>query len=301
MRPDAATAPTHSAFAQQSANQSPGSPYPNGLTPPMWSSDNPSSKAPVRQGALYGSIEALQSAVRALSEAENTTYAADTRTLLGGNGNPLGPPGDRGTGVPPTPEEVWQWIPSGGEAVWKAPQPRQSLRLRVARLQEALSEAASGLQKAQEACSGAAEDELGTGSLSSPAPATALRHEYAALEAESKELSEEKLFLDARLEEVKQELARAKAALQPPTIEPSQKVDGKKGTSAQGRNSPAPAGDVSEMAVVLRLLACLKDVALNNRSVILPVDPAKWTREQQVVAYFLDEVEASQVRLDGGY
>lgn len=304
-RPNASTVPTHSAFAQSNQPQS-GSPYPYGAAPTsMWSSGDQSAKAPARHGVLYGAIDSLQAAVRTLSEAENAH--ADARTAHGGPGAPLTPHDtSRSGGAGLTPEEVWQQIPSGGEAVWRAPQPKQSLRLRVARLQEALSQAATGLQKAQEACTGAPQEHLGTSGLSSSAPATALRHECATLEAESKELAEEKVFLDARLEEVKQELARAKAALQPPTVEPrvQSRADGRgrlsSAVTAAG-NSPASFGDVSEMAVVLRLLACLKDVAINNRSVILPADPSKWTREQQVVAYFLDEVEASQARLDGGY
>jgi len=290
-RYNAPTAPTHSAFSQ-SDQRAGGSPYPSGITRVDW---EPNTKALVRQGALYGAIEALQAATRTLSEAENT--CADARMLQEAQVGPMPPHADSTAGL--TPEEVWQRIPSGGESLWRAPQPRQSLRLRVARLQEALSEAASGLQKAQDACLGAPEDTLGTGGLGTPALATSLQRECEALEAESKELAEEKLFLDARLEEVQQELARTK-------VDQYSKADRKQGTSegaaSPGKNAPASFGDVSEMAVVLRLLACLKDVALKHRSVILPADdPGKWTREQQVVAYFLDEVEASQARIDGGH
>jgi len=293
-RPNAPTAPTHSAFAQ--SDQRPGGSlelrYPSDIPRGDWESNT---KALPRQGALYGAIEALQAATRTLSEAENT--CANARMPQDVQVGAMPPHAGSTAGL--TPQEVWERIPSGGESSWKTPQSRQSIRLYVARLQESLSEAASGLQKAQDACLGAPEDALGTGGLGSPATATSLQHECSALEAESKELAEEKLFLDGRLKEVQQQLARTKN-------DQRSKANSKQGTFNGGaspeKNGPASFGDVSEMAVVLRLLACLKDVALKHRSVILPAnDPAKWTREQQVVAYFLDEVEASQARIDGGY
>lgn len=290
-RPNVPTAPTHSAFAQSDPRPG-GSPFPSDILRVDW---EPSTKASPRQGALYGAIEALQAATRIISEAENTF--ANGGTPQDAQVGPVSLHAGSTAGL--TPEEIWQRIPAGGESSWKTPQPRQSARLCVARLQESLSEAASGLQMAQDACLGSPGDALGTGGLSSPATATALQHECAALEAESKELAEEKLFLDARLKELQQQLARTKN-------DQRSKANRKQGTSdggaSPGKNGPASFGDVSEMAVVLRLLACLKDVALKNRSLILPADdPAKWTREQQVVAYFLDEVEASQARIDGGY
>jgi len=44
----------------------------------------------------------------------------------------------------------------------------------------------------------------------------------------------------------------------------------------------------SQIQSALQLLACLKDVALENRSLILPEDRASWTPEHEVVACFLD-------------
>lgn len=264
----------------------------------------------MRQGALYGALEALQAASVAVKESDdpapNVRFGKDVK----------GAHIAKGAGANLTPEEVWQSIPSGGEVAWKASNPRQQQRLRVARLQEALSEAATGLQKATEACRGGGEEDpysLGAASLGAPGPAASLRNECVILEAESKELEEEKEFLDARMAEVKEELARMKEAF--PGSTRSTKTmrasiaeeDGKKATpeSVATPESPAKslptAGDVNELAVVLRLLACLKDLALNNRSVVLPPDPSRWTREQQVVAYFLDEVEACQSRIAGAY
>jgi len=265
----------------------------------------------MRQGALYGALEALQAASVAIKEpddpAPNLRFGKDSKAQS-----------VKGAGANMTPEELWQSIPSSGEASWRASNPRQQQRLRVARLQEALSEAATGLQRATEACGCGGEEDpssLGAASLGAPGAAASLRNECVVLEAESKELEEEKAFLDARMMEVKQELARVKEACPSPGApkttqasiaerlnkwKKSSEESDKKGTPDPAK-SLLTAGDVNELAVVLRLLACLKDLALNNRSVVLPADPSKWSREQQVVAYFLDEVEACQSRIDDAY
>lgn len=302
----ARTTPTHSAFSQASAGQT---------SAGAFSAKADGQRPATRQGAIYGALEALQAAERALGEADEFTGASNLEPPQLQGGRPVG-------GMAAlTAEEVWKSIPSGGEAAWKASQPRQPVRLRVARLQEALSEAAAGLQRASDACRGGGEDSLsadgiGVESLGPPGPMVALRNECAVLEAEAQELEEEKDFLDARVLEVKQELARVKETLQPRSsprsprspLSPTLRAmlgddDGNRGTQERKAALEAPemkasgvGEDVSELAVVLRLLACLKDLALTNRSTILPANPARWTREQQVVAYFLDEVEACQSR-----
>lgn len=247
------------------------------------------SSRPERKGALYGAVEALQAALRAASgvaeDAPKTGIDIEDAFLH-----------RRGVAAPFSPEEAWQSIPTGGENSWKSSQSRQSHRLRVARLQEALSDAATGLQRASEACNGVGSEgfldndslEMGIGSLGPPGSALKLHRDCLALEAESKELEEEKHFLDCRIVEVKEELERVKNSYQPPVKAT------KRGTQGDDASSP----NVSELAVVLKLLACLKDVALTNRSLILPSDPSQWTQEQQVVAYFLDEVEACQQILE---
>jgi len=297
--------PTHSAFAEPTSSPAPsgyaGMPRGVGARPGQSAMPAPATgqEPQLRDGALYGALEALQAGCRALSEPEE----------------PVGKPKAAAAPVKAgqkaqTPEEVWQSLPSGGETAWRSSQPRQPLRLRVARLQEALSEAAAGLQKAKEACRGGGEDDLapenlGAASLGPPGVAAAIRNECTVLEAETKELKEEKEFLDARVVEVKAELARLKEQLAQnpgsPTSPPSRPSRKAIPEPAPVKEEPTPAAkaeDVSELAVVLRLLACLKDVALSNRTAILPEDPSKWSREQQVVAYFLDEVEACQTRSD---
>jgi len=301
--------PTHSAFAEQTSSPAPsgygmaGMPRGLGARPGQAAMPAPATgqEPQLRDGALYGALEALQAGCRALSDPEE----AD----MGNNRKPKAAAAPAKAGQKAqTPEEVWQSLPSGGEAAWKSSQPRQPLRLRVARLQEALSEAAAGLQKAKDACRGGGEDDLapenlGAASLGPPGVAAAIRNECTVLEAETKELKEEKEFLDARVVEVKAELARLKEQLAQnpgsPTSPPARPSRKAIPEPAPVKEEPAPkAEDVSELAVVLRLLACLKDVALSNRRAVLPEDPSKWTREQQVVAYFLDEVEACQTRID---
>lgn len=299
---NSASTPTHIAFAQTAAPTGPGGYAPLGSGFPgqgYGQSSSPAApKAPMptmRQGALYGALEALQVATGQLLK--DTDDSAPN--ILGG-GQPLS--GRRGGGANQTPEQVWQSIPSGGEAAWKPSNTRASQRLKVARLQEALSEAATGLQKATDAIKGGAEDEvaLGAASLGPPGPSSALRQECVVLEAEAKELEEEKAFLDARVSEVKKELARVREALGPSSrsSQARKEVSMEPEASTEQASAKSPSDDVNELAVVLRLLACLKDLALSNRSVILPSDPSRWTREQQVVAYFLDEVEACQTRID---
>lgn len=262
-------------------------------------------RAPTRQGALYGALEALQAATKTLNQPDDISPGRPAPEAGGAY---------KGAKAGLSPEEVWQSIPSGGEAAWRSSNSQRPARLRVARLQEALSEAAAGLQKANEACRGGGEDDpasakLGAASLGPPGPTAALRNECAVLEAESKELDEEKAFLDARMVEVKQELARVKESFQ---ASPSRRAMIPEDEASTKRESPgleatsdvakgSSADDVSELAVVLRLLACLKDLAVSNRSIILPADPSKWTREQQVVAYFLDEVEACSSNMEGAY
>jgi hypothetical protein len=206
-------------------------------------------------------------------------------------------------GMSASPEEVWQSIPASGEAAWKSSDSRQSQRLRVARLQEVLSEANVGLQQAAEACRGSPEDDvselaLGVAGLGPPGVLDALRNECNILEAENGELDEERAFLDARMAEVEQEISRLNFAL----LEQEEEEDIAKSQPSlsvaspgqlPGWKSSAPE-EANELSVVLRLLSCLKDVALKNRSTVLPADTAKWTREHQVVAYFLDEVQAFQ-------
>lgn len=237
---------------------------------------------PVRQGALYGAVEALQVAQRAAAG------IVDQTPILGTDVEDMFLHQKRASSTL-SPEEAWQSIPTGGEISWKATQTRQSHRLRVARVQEALSDAATGLQRASEACQGIGSDalleSLGVNSLGPPSSAMKLHNDCVALEAEANELEEEKNFLDGRIVEVKEELARVKNSLQPPVKE-------------MARGSLVDDSNVSELAVVLKLLACLKDVALTNRALILPSDPSQWTQEQQVVAYFLDEVEACQQILE---
>lgn len=297
------TTPTHSAFAQASAGQT---------SPGAFGAKADGKRKTAGQGAIYGALEALQGAERALREPDESLGASNLETPQLQGGRQVGGMASL------TAEEVWKSIPSGGETAWKSSQPRQPLRLRVARLQEALSEAASGLQQANDACRGGAElspDSLGVESLGPPGPMAALRNECAVLEAEAQELEEEKDFLDARVLEVKQELARVRETLQPRKNSPRSPLsptlramlgdeDGKRGTPERKAaleppeiKASAAGEDVSELAVVLRLLACLKDLALTNRSTVLPANPARWTREQQVVAYFLDEVEACQSRV----
>lgn len=296
-----ANQPTHSAFAQPADR---GGNFPSaGMYGGLDKAEM--SRPPVRNGAIYGALDALQAAAKSIREPDDKTELSG---MPADSGRPSQSSRFQSQGL--TPEQVWQSIPSGGEAAWKSSQPRQALRLRVARLQEALSEAASGLQRAAEVVSGAGEDDFITGSLGAaalgpPGMAAALRNECAALEAESKELEEEKSFLDARVLEVKQELARMKEVYKPaanrsPTS-PLSNGPSSPGTAPETRQKIASAEDVSELAVVLRLLACLKDLALSNRSVLLASDPATWTREQQVVAYFLDEVEACQSRITTPY
>lgn len=310
-KPFSTATPTHIAFAQTSPDSRS---FPGGYGGPAKSGGSPAgafgqqlpgaaaAKAgppPTRPGALYGALDALQAAVNAIKDGD------DSAATAGSPGKDLNA-GRKGAAASLTPEQVWQSIPSGGEAAWKPSNARQSQRLRVARLQEALSEAASGLQKATEACRGGGEDDvaLGAAGLGQPGPTAILRQECALLEAEGKELEEERMFLEARVLEVKKEIERVQATLQnsagrSPSGAPSM-AEALSTPGSPGKNS-ATAGDVNELAVVLRLLACLKDLAITNRSVILASDPSKWTREQQVVAYFLDEVEACQSRIDGNY
>merc|ERR1719401_60069 len=247
---------------------------------------------PLRQGAVYGALEAVQVAARVA--AGKADQSPEPRAHLEVPLNFTG-------GANLSPEEAWDSIPAGGEASWKNSANRTSLRLRVAQLQEALSDAASGLQKASEVCRGIDHQELlQTGlpqlGLSSIGSVGSPWRECEALEAEAKELQQEKTFLDGRIAEVQQELVRAKESLRPPTTR--SRSPRSQEPEAQPESLAKKAPDVSELAVVLRLLACLKDVALNNRSLIFPTDPAQWTREQQVVAYFLDEVEICTSRLE---
>jgi len=276
-------APTHSAFTQAAPNFA----VPRGYGGPQMPQAE-SAPRPLRPGALYGALEALQAATTMLRDNNDSAMNAGRLDGMDFNGG-----GRRGPGVANlTPEQVWQSIPSGGEATWKSTNVRQSQRLRVARLQEALSEAAAGLQRAGEAVKGGEDAALlGAASLGPPGISAALRDECALLEAEAKELEEEKEFLDGRVVEVKQEIERMRENMKPAPLSPM---------NPEPEAPPEPPsakqglpGDANELAVVLRLLACLKDVALNNRSVCLPADPKKRTREQQVVAYFLDEVEAA--------
>lgn len=301
----AAQTPTHMAFVQTPAVSSSSPAFsgfggaassPTSGRPLQFGANSQaeSSRPALRQGApLYGALDALQAATKSLGLINEPTAEV-------GKSGYEQPTRKSGT-ASMTPEELWKSIPSGGEAAWRSSGVQRPSRLHVARLQEALSEAAAGLQRAMEATRGSLEDEEAwrEAATGNPGPSAALRRECAVLEAESKELEEEKAFLDARMVEVKQELARLQESQEMMQME--EDLSSKK--VFLDAPSPAPSGkrshteDVSELAVVLRLLACLKDVALGNRSVILPSDPSKWTREQQVVAYFLDEVEACSARI----
>jgi len=243
----------------------------------------------IPSGALYGALDALQAGAQVLANPMDDNAGDDIGPNRGGLGD--------GTW---SPEQVWRNLPSGGEEAWSN-QNRRPMRLKVARLQQALSEAATGLAKATDAC----KDINGTmGGLfgdASPGVTARLRRECTALEAESRELLEERTYLDCRAFEIKQELRQLKEQLyRPPTGGASPRSnrfgrDLSAPSSPGSQPSPRPKSgneDVSELAVVLRLLACLKDVALQHRALVLPQDPAQWTREHQVVAYFLDEVEA---------
>lgn len=281
------SAPTHSAFTQASPNFALARGYGGPQSPQAMQIGQAESARPLRPGALYGALEALQAATAMLRDNNDSAMNAGRLDGMDFTG------GRRGPGAANlTPEQVWQSIPSGGEASWKSTNVRQSQRLRVARLQEALSEAAAGLQRAGEAVKGGEDAALlGAASLGPPGLPAALRDECALLEAEAKELEEEKEFLDGRVVEVKQEIERMRESMKPAPLSPINPEPEAPPETPSGKQGLP--GDANELAVVLRLLACLKDVALNNRSVCLPTDPKKRTREQQVVAYFLDEVEAA--------
>eukprot|EP00747_Dinoflagellata_sp_TGD_P017238 gnl/TRDRNA2_/TRDRNA2_125690_c0_seq1.p1 gnl/TRDRNA2_/TRDRNA2_125690_c0~~gnl/TRDRNA2_/TRDRNA2_125690_c0_seq1.p1 ORF type:complete len:118 (+),score=16.25 gnl/TRDRNA2_/TRDRNA2_125690_c0_seq1:72-425(+) len=68
---------------------------------------------------------------------------------------------------------------------------------------------------------------------------------------------------------------------------------------SKGRGRPGAAlienqDEDAELASMLRLLACMREVTHTHRSLVLPSDPAAMSCAQQVVDYFMHEVEACQ-------
>lgn len=118
-----------------------------------------------------------------------------------------------------------------------------------------------------------------------------LTREGKVLEAQMLELRDHTSHLTSRARHVDRELLRyyeEQADAEGLTAAAGLVVDGAEPPPEDRR----AAFDVDSLGAAFQLLACLGEVALANRSLVLPADPAQMTEHHRLVAYFLDEMQA---------
>jgi len=184
----------------------------------------------------------------------------------------------------PPPEKMWRDLPESGEAAWAKARLGTKKRIQVAQVQEAMSEAIMNLHHALEEC----RDETFPSSASmshtqrnmtSGADSRHADDRVENLQREAQEAEEEALRLKGEEKRLKNKLAALERDL-----------------SAKREASDKKAGHADQhdpqLASTLNLLACLRDLAIAHRKLVLPAEGKAMSPEQQAVACFLAESDA---------
>eukprot|EP00927_Polykrikos_kofoidii_P039892 TRINITY_DN34186_c0_g1_i1.p1 TRINITY_DN34186_c0_g1~~TRINITY_DN34186_c0_g1_i1.p1 ORF type:complete len:251 (+),score=35.79 TRINITY_DN34186_c0_g1_i1:56-808(+) len=190
---------------------------------------------------------------------------------------------------------AWRNVPECGKSTQSYQRSRTGSRLQVARLQETLSQVTDRLQLAVEASSGVWDDETHSVDGFTRTAADHFDHtndlvtrqrEASELEDDATRLQQDEARLQMRFQRLQNERRRLKAL--PSATKTSCVV------AAAMISEGTEVKPDSDLASALSLLSCLQDVALAHRDLIIPADPSKRTRDQQIVDQFLDEVVACQ-------
>lgn len=200
----------------------------------------------------------LTESILALKELLNEEQAAATAAAITPHSRMLLAATDR-TETESSAKSLWESMPPNGEAAWR--EHRSPARPDVARTQEVLSRVVGGLQQSLDDC--AIVEHSGSGRRADTA---AVGGEILPQEAELLILRREEASLRERLHRLGQELETVKQGI--PTDEIHTDI-------------------VAERA----LLMCLKDVALDYESVVLPPGLQDMTSDQEAVAAFLKDLQ----------
>jgi len=243
------------------------------------------------QQPLYGALEALESALGASSRPAESD-------------RPVSPgPQDRKRASFQA-EQAWRRLPDGGGSSFSSQRAVTTSRLQVARLQESLSDAATGLECALDIITSARMQEEAAEVRQQTRDLAELQREATALEDEAARMQKEEGRLQARLEVIQAEKARLRATKVASDLKDAHDSEVRPGSgSLAGDTKRSPRSkfdqatkqqDSANIAATLRLLNCLKDVALIHKQVVLPADSSMRTPYHDMVSQFLEEVEACQ-------